>query len=256
MKQEMMKIVSQTEIAPRIFELVLQGQLVNQMKQPGQFIHIRVPRSDLLLRRPISINQFDTTNQTCTVIYRIEGAGTLAFSEMTAGEMLDVMGPLGNGFELADLKVGDTAYIAGGGIGIPPLYQLSKDLIAKGVKVVHFLGFTTKEDIYYLDKFNQLSETKISTDDGTYGKKGHVGHLLAETTEKPDAVFACGPNALLKTVEGFFDEVENVQLSLESRMACGMGACYACVCHVPEDPNQSLKVCEDGPVFKAGEVII
>ena len=241
MKQEMMTIVRQQELAPRIYELVLTGELVKEMSTPGQFLHIRVPRSDLLLRRPI--------------IYRVEGDGTRYFSEMSAGDQLDVMGPLGHGFEIDSLNAGDTAFIVGGGIGVPPLYQLSKELKAKGVKVIHFLGFGTQEVVYYADEFQALGETRFSTDDGTLGIQGNVGNLLLAEERQPDAVFACGNNGLLKTVEQLYSEVANVQLSLESRMACGMGACYACVCHVPEDENKSVKVCEDGPVFQAGEVI-
>ena len=204
MKQEMMTIVRQQELAPRIYELVLTGELVKEMSTPGQFLHIRVPRSDLLLRRPISINQYDQSMGTCTIIYRVEGDGTRYFSEMSAGDQLDVMGPLGHGFEIDSLNAGDT---------------------------------------------------RFSTDDGTLGIQGNVGNLLLAEERQPDAVFACGNNGLLKTVEQLYSEVANVQLSLESRMACGMGACYACVCHVPEDENKSVKVCEDGPVFQAGEVI-
>ena len=174
---------------------------------------------------------------------------------MSAGDQLDVMGPLGHGFEIDSLNAGDTAFIVGGGIGVPPLYQLSKELKAKGVKVIHFLGFGTQEVVYYADEFQALGETRFSTDDGTLGIQGNVGNLLLAEERQPDAVFACGNNGLLKTVEQLYSEVANVQLSLESRMACGMGACYACVCHVPEDENKSVKVCEDGPVFQAGEII-
>jgi len=255
MKQEMMTIVRQQELAPRIYELVLAGELVKEMTMPGQFLHLRVPRSDLLLRRPISINQYDRTAGTCTIIYRVEGDGTKYFADMSAGDQLDVMGPLGHGFEIDELNTGDTAFIVGGGIGVPPLYQLSKELTAKGVKVIHFLGFGSQEVVYYADEFQSLGETRFSTDDGTFGIQGNVGNLLMAESAKPNAVFACGNNGLLKTVEQLYTEVANVQLSLESRMACGMGACYACVCHVPEDENKSVKVCEDGPVFQAGEVI-
>ncbi|WP_430621479.1 dihydroorotate dehydrogenase electron transfer subunit [Enterococcus sp. DIV0800] len=255
MKQEMMTIVRQQELAPRIYELVLAGELVQQMKMSGQFLHIRVPRNDLLLRRPISINQYDQDAGTCTIIYRVEGDGTKFFAELSAGDQLDVMGPLGHGFEIDQLNAGDTAFIVGGGIGVPPLYQLSKELNEKGIKVIHFLGFGTQEVVYYADEFQALGETRFSTDDGTFGLQGNVGNLLLAESIQPDAVFACGNNGLLKTVEQLYNQVENVQLSLESRMACGMGACYACVCHVPEDENKSVKVCEDGPVFQAGEVI-
>lgn len=257
MKQEMMTIKSQRQLAPRIFEMVLAGELVNEMKQPGQFLHIKAPRADLLLRRPISLNQIDPVKQTCTIIYRTEGDGTKAFAQLKAGDKLDVMGPLGNGFDLSGLKSGDTAFVVGGGIGVPPLYELSKRLIEKNIQVVHFLGFASKEVIYYAAEFQALGKTRFATDDGTFGLQGNVGNLLLAEKQQPDAIFACGNNGLLKTVEQLYPQLDNIQLSLESRMACGMGACYACVVHLADDETglKSAKVCEDGPVFKAGKVV-
>ncbi|WP_337248047.1 dihydroorotate dehydrogenase electron transfer subunit [Candidatus Enterococcus willemsii] len=259
MKQEMMEIASQRLLAPRIYEMTLKGQLVKEMSVPGQFLHLRVPQNDLLLRRPISVNDINHEKGTCRIIYRVEGDGTRVFSEMQAGDKIDVMGPLGNGFQLSDIHAGDTVYIVGGGIGIPPLYELSKQLIALGAKPVHFLGYASKEVMYYEEEFRALGETHIATDDGTYGVHGHVGYLLAEADETPAAVFSCGANGMLKAVEQkYLSIVENVQLSLEARMACGMGACYACVCHLQEDKTgqKSVKVCDEGPIFPAGKVVL
>lgn len=258
MKQEVMEIKQQIQLAPRIFEMTLKGELVQEMKKPGQFIHIRVPRQDLLLRRPISLNHIDRQAGTCRIIYRVEGDGTKVFASLKAGDTLDVLGPLGNGFDLTGLEAGDEVFVVGGGIGIPPLYELSKQLNEKGIKVIHFLGFATQEVMYYTEKFQELGETRIATDDGTYGVYGNVGNLLLGTKEKPKAVFACGANGMLRMVEQLYPEHKNVQLSLESRMACGIGACYACVCHKADDETgtKSVKVCDEGPIFKAGEVIL
>lgn len=260
MKQEMMTIVVQKQLAPRIFQMTLAGELVNEMKIPGQFIHIKVPRADLLLRRPISLNQIDNANKTCTIIYRVEGEGTRIFSEMNSGEKLDVMGPLGNGFDLTDLKEGQKAYVVGGGIGIPPMYELSKQLLARGIEVVHFLGYASKEVAYFQSEFSTLSKTFFATDDGSLGVHGNVGHLLQEALKKeqPDVVYACGANGMLKAVAELFTDKEAVFLSMEQRMACGMGACYACVCHVKEDATatKSVKVCDEGPIFRASEVVL
>lgn len=259
MKVEMMEITSQSLLAPRIYEMTLKGELVKKMGQPGQFLQLRVPDSSLLLRRPISINSINQEEGTCRIIYRVEGDGTRLFSEMKAGDMIDVMGPLGNGFVIDHLNEGDIAFIVGGGIGIPPLYELSKQLIAKGVQPIHFLGYASKEVLYYEEEFKALGPTYISTDDGTYGTHGHVGHLFDLVSEQADAVFSCGSNGLLKAVEAkFFDVVPDVQLSLESRMACGMGACYACVVKVKDDETglKSLKVCDEGPVFQSGKVVL
>lgn len=259
-KVEMMEITSQRMLAPLIYEMTLKGEMVKEMGEPGQFLHLLPPRTDLLIRRPISINDINQEEGTCRIIYRIEGDGTAAFAKMKAGDLIDVMGPLGNGFSLEQLKAGDTAYIVGGGIGIPPLYELSKQLVAKGVKPIHFLGYASNEVKYYEEEFKALGETHIATDDGSYGVHGNVGHLFElASVAKPDAVFSCGSNGLLKAVEGkFLDEVANVQLSLESRMACGMGACYACVYKLRDDETglKSVKVCDEGPVFPAGKVVL
>ena len=260
MKQELMTIVSQKQLAPRIFQLVLSGELVNEMEKPGQFLHIKVPREDLLLRRPISINEIDKKAKTCTIIYRVEGDGTRYFSELTTGHKLDVMGPLGNGFPIESMQPGQVAYVVGGGIGIPPMYELSKQLNQKGVKVVHFLGYASKEVAYFQEEFIALGDTRFATDDGSLGVHGNVGNLLIDTigTEKPNAIYACGANGMLKTVAQLFNDNPNVFLSLEQRMACGMGACYACVCHVADDDTgtKSLKVCDEGPIFRANEVVL
>ncbi|BCA85746.1 dihydroorotate dehydrogenase B (NAD(+)), electron transfer subunit [Enterococcus saigonensis] len=256
MKQGMLTVLTQQEIAPNIFELVLQGELVKAMRKPGQFLHILVPRKDLLLRRPISINQFDVASLTCHLIYRIEGQGTKAFTELLPGEKLDCLGPLGNGFDISQLQKGDTAYIIGGGIGIPPLYELSRQLVKKGVEPIHFLGFAKKEVVYYAEKFQALGETHFATDDGSFGIQGNVSHLLIGRIEKPDAVFACGNNGMLKMVDEKYQEHPNAQISMEARMACGVGACYGCVCHVKNEPTKSVKVCDEGPIFKTGVIVL
>lgn len=206
-KQEMMTIVAQKQLAPRIYQLDLQGELVKEMTRPGQFVHIKVPRADLLLRRPISINQIDHSNETCRLIYRVEGAGTEVFATMKAGEQLDILGPLGNGFDITTVAAGQTAFIVGGGIGIPPLYELSKQLNEKGVKVIHFLGYASKEVAYYQQEFMALGETHFATDDGSFGAHGNVGRLLSEALAKgriPDAVYACGANGMLKAIDSLF----------------------------------------------------
>lgn len=251
MKQEMMTIVNQIQLAPHIYELTLKGALTAEMSVPGQFLHIRIPSADLLMRRPISIHEIDQDQQTCKIIYRVEGQGTAQMAELAKGS-LDVLGPLGHGFEFEHLLKGQHALIVGGGIGIPPLYELSKQLVAKGVQVTHLFGFATKEVMYHLDKFSQLGQTLVATDDGSFGEKGLISVLFDQVTP-PDSVFSCGNNGLLKSVERYFKQTE-VQLSLEARMACGIGACYACVCPKVADPQKSVKVCDEGPVFHAGMV--
>ena len=258
MQQEMMTVYEQEQIATDVFALTLTGDLVDSMKVAGQFLNILVPQKDLLLRRPISINKIDTEKKQCRLIYRIEGQGTSVLSQLKKGASLDVFGPLGNGYNTDNLKKGQTAFLIGGGIGIPPLYELSRQLKQKGIRVIHFLGFTTKTVMYSVDEFENLGPTEVSTDDGTYGSTGNVGNLLLEKKQRPDAVFACGSNGLLKTVEQIYEPtVSNIQLSLEARMACGIGACYACV--VPLNGNSKIKnakVCDEGPIFQAGSVVL
>ena len=259
MKQEMMLVIEQKEIAKNIFELTLKGELVTQMKQSGQFIHIRVPRSDLLLRRPISLSSVSLEEKTCKVIYRADGEGTKAISQLSEGDKLDVLGPLGNGFNIDFVEENDVIFIIGGGIGVPPLYELGKKLAEKETKIVFMHGFANKDAVFYEKEFSTLGEVMIATDDGSYCKKGHTGNLITEALKKypnPKAIYACGPTGLLRSVETIFADHPHVYLSMEERMACGVGACYACVCQSKKDPNENKKVCDEGPVFKSGEVVI
>ena len=202
---ETMKVVAQEEIAPAIFELVLEGEMVEAMRA-GQFLHLRVPDDAHLLRRPISISSIDKVKKQCHLIYRIEGAGTAIFSTLSQGYTLDVMGPQGNGFDLSDLNEQSQVLLVGGGIGVPPLLEVAKELHARGVKF--------------------------------------------------DAVYSCGAPGMMKYINQTFYDHPRAYLSLESRMACGMGACYACVLKVPESETVSQRVCEDGPVFRTGTVVL
>ena len=249
MKQEIMLVVEQKEIAKNIFELTLKGELVKQMATSGQFIHIRVPRSDLLLRRPISLASVSMEELTCKVIYRADGDGTKAISELTSGDKLDVMGPLGNGFDTNFIQNEDLVFIVGGGIGVPPLYELGKQLKEKEANIVFMHGFANKDAVFYEEEFSKLGEVMIITDDGSYCRKGHTGHLIEASLEKygqPKAVYSCGPTGLLRAVETKFADHPHVYLSMEERMACGQGACVGC--SISTDDGMK-KVCYDGPVF-------
>jgi dihydroorotate dehydrogenase electron transfer subunit len=257
-KKEQMKIVSHTQIAEDIFELTLAGELVQAMNDPGQFVHVKVSDGiDPLLRRPISIANIDQEKQECTLIYRKEGLGTRVLSEKNIDQSVDVLGPLGNGFPVDEVGVGETALLVGGGIGVPPLYELSKRLVAKGVKVIHVLGFQSKSAVFYEEKFSGLGETYIATVDGTVGTKGFVTDVISNNGITFDTLYSCGPTPMLKALEVAFPD-RNAYISLEERMGCGIGACFACVCHLQDDPDGYTykKVCSDGPVFKVGEVVL
>ncbi|MEH7382459.1 dihydroorotate dehydrogenase electron transfer subunit [Bacillus sp. JJ1533] len=258
MKKEQMKVVSHTQIAEDIFELTLEGALVQEMGEPGQFVHVKVSDGiDPLLRRPISIANIDHQHQECTLIYRKEGLGTRVLSEKNIDQSVDVLGPLGNGFPVDEVGEGETALLVGGGIGVPPLYELSKQLVAKGVNVIHVLGFQSKSAVFYEGKFNELGTTYIATVDGSIGTKGFVTDVITTFGITFDTLYSCGPTPMLKALEKAYPD-RNAYISLEERMGCGIGACFACVCHLQNDPDGSSykKVCSDGPVFKVGEVVL
>lgn len=258
MKNERLTVISQKEIAHSIFELTLQGELVSEMKQPGQFVHIRVSDSfEPLLRRPISICSINQEMNQFTMIYRAEGRGTTLLAEKTADEKVDVLGPLGNGFPVEEVNAGETALLVGGGIGVPPLYELSQRLVEKGVKVIHVLGFQTKDVAFYEEKFSKLGKTYIATVDGSLGSKGFVTNVIEDKGITFDVLYSCGPTPMLKALENNYSD-KKVFLSLEERMGCGIGACFACVCKTNDErPGHNYKkVCSDGPVFRSGEVIL
>jgi dihydroorotate dehydrogenase electron transfer subunit len=252
---ERMKVISHERIAKNIFELVLQGELVNEIKAPGQFVHVKVGTGiDPLLRRPISIADHDHEEQTMTLIYRAEGKGTKLLSTVNIGEMVDILGPLGNGFTVEDGK-NKTALLVGGGIGVPPLYGLSKRLIEHGWTVKHILGFQDGSVSFYEEHFTELGGTYLATVDGSKGTHGFVTDVIQNEAPQFDEYFSCGPTPMLKALQSKLDEKKGF-ISLEERMGCGIGACFACVCHKLDDPQGSsyVKICSDGPVFPAGVV--
>ncbi|RLQ95803.1 dihydroorotate dehydrogenase electron transfer subunit [Falsibacillus albus] len=257
-KQEKMTITCQREIAASIYELTLEGQLVDQMVEPGQFVHLRVSEGiDPLLRRPISISKIHSDRQAFTMIYRAEGKGTQLLSEKQIGDKVDVLGPLGHGFPIEKNMKGKKALLVGGGIGVPPLYELSHRLLEGDMDVVHVLGFQNESSAFYIDQFSQLGDTYAASVDGTVGTKGFVTNILDQLKFDFDVLYACGPTPMLKALEERFRD-KRAYLSLEQRMGCGIGACFACVCAVKDDPEQSAyrKVCSDGPVFPIGEVVL
>ena len=252
---EVMRVVSQEEIAPAIFELVLEGEMVEAMKA-GQFLHLRVPDDAHLLRRPISISSIDKATKQCHLIYRVEGSGTTIFSRLKADDFLDVMGPQGNGFDLSELDDYCKVLLVGGGIGVPPLLEVAKQLHERGVEITTVLGFSTKNAVILDDELAKYGQVYVTTDDGSYGIKGNVSVVINEFDTEFDAIYSCGAPGMMKYINQTFHDHPRAYLSLESRMACGMGACYACVLKVPDSESVSQRVCEDGPVFKTGTVVL
>ncbi|MGD6816242.1 dihydroorotate dehydrogenase electron transfer subunit [Metabacillus sp. 84] len=254
--KENMLVLANREMAKDVFELVLKGKMTEQMNTPGQFVHVKVSETVVpLLRRPISIAKIEKKEQTLTLLYRKGGEGTVLLSKRSPGDLLDVIGPLGNGFPVDSSLSGKRMLLIGGGIGVPPLYELSRRLKAFGAEPVHVLGFESKDHAFYETDFERLGDTYITTVDGSLGLKGFVTDAISLYDLRFERVYACGPTPMLKAIETLFHDRE-VYLSLEERMGCGIGACFACVCHVPDSPHGYKKVCSDGPVFRAGEVVL
>ncbi|MGM7701104.1 dihydroorotate dehydrogenase electron transfer subunit [Pseudalkalibacillus sp. Hm43] len=256
MIKEWTTILHQEQIADKIYELTFEGELVEQMTEPGQFLHIRVGEQYMpLLRRPISICDVDLEQKRCTILYRAEGEGTRLLSKKRAGDSLDILGPLGNGFPLDALQEGETALLIGGGIGVPPLYYLSRKLVERNIRVKHVLGYASKKDAFYVEKFDQLGETFVTTIDGSLGYQGFVTDYVLKENPQYDVLYTCGPTPMMKAIEEQLNPAR-AYYSFEERMGCGIGACFACVCPVKEDPTgtEYRKICSDGPVFPQGVI--
>lgn len=250
-----LKLVQKRQLTDNIYELVLEGDSVLNMRDAGQFLHIQVPRKDLLLRRPISLSQIDGLNQRCTIVIRDQGHGTHAIVEAPIGFDFDVLGPLGNGFPLHVVQTGQKVLLIGGGLGVPPLLECAKQLHEMGVECTIVLGFTSVSTSFYLAEFSQYGIVHVTSDDGSIGLRGHVGVMLDQLDLAFDAIYACGPQGLNKMVNERFKDHPNAYLSLEERMACGMGACHGCTL-MRSDQQSNVRVCKDGPVFRCGEVSI
>ncbi|MBO5334132.1 MAG: dihydroorotate dehydrogenase electron transfer subunit [Clostridia bacterium] len=242
MYQGFYEIKSNKKLTDSIFEMVLIGD-TSSITAPGQFINIKL--DGFYLRRPISICDYD--DSTITIIYKVVGEGTEVMSKMNAGEKLDVLCGLGNGFNTS--KSLDKPVLVGGGVGVPPMYNLCKKLIAEGKKVTVILGFNKKDEIFYEDEFKKLgADVKVTTVDGSYGIKGFVTDALKET--EYSYFFTCGPMPMFKAIES--TATTSGQYSFEERMGCGFGACMGCSC---KTKYGNKRICKDGPVLEREEII-
>jgi dihydroorotate dehydrogenase electron transfer subunit len=248
------KVLSNDEVTPGTFKMFLDAPSVVEKAEPGQFVHIRVSSgtsSDPFLRRPLSIFSLDLDKGRLGLLFRVVGKGTSILAGMKDGDHLDIIGPLGRGFEIREnLK---KIAIIGGGIGVAPLLELADRATKKGIEVHTLIGARTASMVLCSDEFRSWSTTlEIATDDGSMGKRSLVTDLLSEflEREKVDGLFACGPVQMLKTVAKMARSSDlPCQVSLEARMACGIGACLGCTIKTQRD-GKYLKVCKDGPVFK------
>ncbi|MGB8955941.1 MAG: dihydroorotate dehydrogenase electron transfer subunit [Tumebacillaceae bacterium] len=225
---------------------------------PGQFLHIRVTDgNDHLLRRPISLCKVQgTEQQAIAVAYRVGGKGTRLLANKQVGESLDVLGPLGKGFKLHE---GDQhALLIGGGIGVPPMVELADQLTQKGVKVTSIVGFQSQNIAILIDDLKRYGDVLVATNDGTLGIQGFVtDYMTDELLATADRFYACGPTPMLRAVQAKMNGKVEGYLSLEERMGCGIGACMACVtsCVMADGTVGYKKVCKEGPVFPAPEVV-
>lgn len=270
-------VTTQKEIAPDIFDMWLKTELAEDAL-PGQFIAVYPKNESTLLPRPISICEVDKEKGLLRIVYRIAGTGTKEFSAYREGEQAAVLGVLGNGFPVGkglEEKDGNPSgrkvFLMGGGIGIPPMLELAKELAAQFEKAKRSGAGTAGEiniivgyrdsKLFLKEDLEKYGAVYIATEDGSVGTKGNVMDAIRENGLEADVIFACGPMPMLRAIKKYAEEQGiEAYISLEERMACGVGACLGCVCRTKNVDHHShvnnARICTDGPVFEAGEVEI
>ena len=256
-KKENAVVVSQEQLSNGIFSMWIQTE-ASQTAKPGQFISMYTNDGTKLLPRPISICEINKEAGQLRVVYRVTGenTGTKQFSQMKAGDVVPVIGPLGNGFPLEKAE-GKKAFLMGGGIGVPPILELAKQLDCEKQIVVGYRD----ADTFLREQFEANGTVYISTEDGSVGTKGNVMNAIAENNLSADIIYACGPTPMLRAIKNYA-EANGIEcyISLEERMACGIGACLACVCKSKEKDHHThvhnKRICKEGPVFLSTEVEI
>ena len=242
MKQGIFRITSNEKIARDIFKMTLAGD-TSAITAPGQFVNIKL--DEFFLRRPISV--CDCVGENLTLIYKTVGRGTERMSRMGAGDELDLLTGLGNGY---DTKIsGGNPLLVGGGVGVPPMYMLCKELISEGKNVTVVLGFNSKADVFYEDEFRALgADVHIATADGTYGTKGFVTDVIKDM--QYTFFYTCGPEPMFRAMHKIMKTPG--QYSFEERMGCGFGACMGCSC---KTLTGNKRICKEGPVMESEEII-
>ena len=251
--KENAEVISQEMIAGDIYSMWIRTSVAGE-SVPGQFISLYTKSDARLLPRPISICETDAAHGKLRIVYRIAGKGTEEFSTYKAGDTVDILGPLGNGFPLTVLH-DKPAILIGGGIGIPPMLELAKQL--KGEKVI-VAGYRDA-DIFLDKELKKYGCLIIATDDGSVGTKGNVIDAIKENNIDGSVIYACGPTPMLRGVKAYAQEAGiEAYISVEERMACGVGACLGCVCRstVTDDHSKvrNKRICKDGPVFPASDI--
>ncbi len=251
-EKELAAVVSQEQIADGIFSMWIRTKAAKTAKA-GQFISMYTNDPSKLLPRPISICEIDRAQEMLRVVYRVTGekTGTKQFSELKAGDAILLIGPLGNGFPQLKKK----AFLIGGGIGVPPMLELAKELDCEKQIIVGYRDAQT----FLKEEFEANGSVYISTEDGSVGTRGNVMDAIREHSLTADVIYACGPTPMLRAIKAYAEEKGiECYLSLEERMACGIGACLACVCKSKEKDAHSnvnnKRICKDGSVFLSTEV--
>ena len=242
MKQSIFEVLSNKALTDSVYKMVLAGD-TSAITAAGQFVNIQL--DGLFLRRPISVCDYDA--DTLTIVYKVVGKGTEAMSKMAPGTKLDILTGLGNGYDLS--LAGKKPVLLGGGVGVPPMYNLAKKLLAQGCEVQVILGFNTQSEIFYEQEFKDLGcSVTVTTVDGSYGVKGFVTTAL-ETMDYT-YFYTCGPEPMLKAI--FRASRTSGQMSFEERMGCGFGACMGCSC---KTLTGYKRICKEGPVMKKEEIL-
>ena len=242
-------------LADGVYSMVLKTEVIAGKAKPGQFVSLYSGDGSRLLPRPISICEIDGTY--IRLVYRVAGKGTQGFSKLKAGDTITVQGPLGNGYDVKAPYAGKKAIIFGGGIGIPPMLELAKQLHCE--KDI-LLGYRDSQT-FLADEFAKYGNVTIASEDGSVGVKGNVLDAVKQCSITVQVIYACGPTPMLRAIKSFaLDNDIECFISLEEKMACGIGACLACVCQTKDIDDHSkvhnARVCKEGPVFNAREVEI
>lgn len=240
MKEVVLTVLENKRVGLDTYLLRCQGD-TSEVSAPGQFSELKLEH--YYLRRPLS--NHDVKEEEISFLYKVLGQGTLALTKYEKGSLIPTLMGLGNGF---DTSKAEKPLLIGGGIGIAPLYHLAKEFLKQGKKPIILLGFKTREEVIYEEEFKAFGEVYITTDDGSYGRKGNPVSFLKENQLDYDYYYACGPQVMLKFLSQAF---HNGEVSLEARMGCGFGACMGCSIETKNGPK---RVCKEGPVFEASEV--
>ena len=247
-------VIEQKMIADGICSMWLDAKEIAVQAKPGQFISVYSNDKSRVLPRPISICEIDREKGTLRIVYRVVGKGTEEFSKAEAGDSFEILGPLGNGFPIEEAK-GKKVLMIGGGIGVPPMLQTAKEIEGEAIIVSGYRN----QDLFLKEELESAGTLFIATEDGSVGTKGNVVDAIRENQIEADMMFACGPKPMLRALKNYaLEKGIPCWISMEEKMACGVGACLACVCQSKDVDSHShvhnKRICKDGPVFLSTEV--